>query len=209
MTAVLVVRLGGSYALSPLLRPWLRAIETAAGRIVLVPGGGPFADAVRTSQQPMRFDDTAAHHMALLAMTQHGLALAGLSDKLALADTLHEIEDLLAEARIPVWSPWPTLRGAPGIPPSWDVTSDSLALWLARAIGATRVLLVKHATTEPRTDANALVADGVLDAAFPAFLEAYAGEVWIAGPDDMPSALDPDHPAGRRLRAARECGSDG
>jgi 5-(aminomethyl)-3-furanmethanol phosphate kinase len=209
MTPVLVARLGGSYALSPLLRAWLQAIEAAEGRIVLVPGGGPFADAVRTWQTPMGFDDTAAHHMALLAMTQYGLALSGLSEKLALADTLARIEDLLAQARVPVWSPWPMLHGAPGVPASWDVTSDSLALWLACAIKAPRVLLVKHATTQRGSRAGALVADGVLDAAFQRFLDAYPGEVWLAGPNDVPPALDPGRPPGWCLRAAREYESDG
>ena len=51
--APLVVKLGGSHAGSALLRPWLRAIEAAAGRVVLVPGGGPFADAVRDAQATM------------------------------------------------------------------------------------------------------------------------------------------------------------
>ena len=35
--------------------------------------------------------------------------------------------------------------GAPDIPESWDVTSDSLAVWLARKLGVPRVLLVKSA----------------------------------------------------------------
>lgn len=201
MTDILVVRLGGSHASSPLLRPWLRAIEATPGRVVLVPGGGPFADAARIAQTAMGFDDLAAHHMGLLAMTQYGVALAALGARFTQADTLTGLDVVLAEGRIPVWSPWPLLRDDTTIPASWDVTSDSLALWLARAIRARRVLLIKHVTPPRAATAVDLVAQGVLDAAFPDFLDAYGGEVWLAGPDHLPVAIDTIRPSGRLLRA--------
>jgi aspartokinase-like uncharacterized kinase len=86
--AIMVVRLGGSHAFSPWLRPWLAAIRAAAGGVVVVPGGGPFADAVRLAQTAMGFDDLAAHRMALLAMAQYGLALAGLGGPFIAIDTM-------------------------------------------------------------------------------------------------------------------------
>jgi len=198
--AAMVVRLGGSHAFSPLLRPWLAAIGAAAGRVVLVPGGGPFADAVRSAQTAMSFDDLAAHRMALLAMAQYGLALAGLGGPFVPVDTMDALLNALADRRVPVWSPWPMLRDAPDVPASWDVTSDSLALWLARAIGAPQVLVIKHVETSQEATARSLVAQGVLDAAFPDFFDAYTGSVYLAGPDDLPSALDADRPPGQRLR---------
>ena len=63
-----VIKLGGSHAFAPQLKDWIGAVAAQAGRIVLVPGGGPFADAVRDAQARMGFDDGAAHRMALLAM---------------------------------------------------------------------------------------------------------------------------------------------
>jgi dihydroneopterin aldolase len=45
-----VLKLGGSYAFSPFLKNWIDAIADCAGCVVLVPGGGPFADAVRAAQ---------------------------------------------------------------------------------------------------------------------------------------------------------------
>ena len=73
-----VVKLGGSLAFSDALRPWLDALSQCARHVVVVPGGGPFADAVRAAQPRMGFDDRAAHHMALSAMEQYGRALVGL-----------------------------------------------------------------------------------------------------------------------------------
>ena len=84
-TGPTVVKLGGSYAFSTSLKDWIDAIAACAGRVVVAPGGGPFADAVRTAQIKMGFDDRAAHAMALLAMDQYGCALASLGAGLRLA----------------------------------------------------------------------------------------------------------------------------
>lgn len=181
---LLVVKLGGSLAFSPKRHPWLRAAAAGAGRVVLVPGGGPFADAVRAAQAPMGFDDRAAHRMALLAMAQYGLALAALSPALALAENPAEIGRALSAGRVPVWSPWPALRDDPEVAESWDVTSDSLALLLARRLEASGLLLVKSRAPAPGMAVTAMVADALLDPAFPRFLDGFRGEVFVAGPDD-------------------------
>ena len=74
-----VVKLGGSLQSFPGLRDWVRLIaEQGGGRVVLVPGGGQFADAVRAAQRTAGFDDRTAHGMALFAMEQYGLMLAAL-----------------------------------------------------------------------------------------------------------------------------------
>src|SRR5215470_1126984 len=86
-----IVKLGGSFAFSAHLRDWIAAIAGCAGRVVIVPGGGPFADAVRSAQAQMGFDECAAHRMGLLAMEQYGCAIRSLHEKLSLADTSDSI----------------------------------------------------------------------------------------------------------------------
>ena len=77
-----VVKLGGSLQSFPGLRDWVRLIaEQGGGRVVLVPGGGQFADAVRAAQRTAGFDDRTAHGMALFAMEQYGLMLAALAPR--------------------------------------------------------------------------------------------------------------------------------
>src|SRR5271165_1401385 len=136
-----VVKLGGSYAFSAALGDWLEILACNAGRVVLVPGGGPFADAVRQAQPKMGFDDAAAHHMALLAMEQYGRTLVSLNGTLALASSAVAIRRLISAQKIPVWAPTRMVLGSIDIPRSWDVTSDSLAAWLARRLRAQRLLL--------------------------------------------------------------------
>jgi 5-(aminomethyl)-3-furanmethanol phosphate kinase len=188
MTPV-VVKLGGSYALSPLLRRCLSAIAASTGPVVVVPGGGPFADAVRAAQPVMGFDDRAAHEMALLAMTQCAVALASVDASLVVAGDDAAIATALAASRVAVWSPWPMVRDAPDIATSWDVTSDSLAIWLAARLRARRLVIVKHRAVSPDDRPETLAQAGVVDRAFPRFREAFAGEVAFAGPDDLSARL--------------------
>ena len=195
--AMLVVKLGGSLAGSPHLRPWLGAIAAAGGpAAAVVPGGGPFAAAVRETQHLMRYGDHAAHAMAVLAMAQYGIALASLDARLVAAADEAAIAGALAGRRVPVWTP---LAPPPDLPASWDITSDSLALWLARRLGAAGLLLVKSRPAEA-ADPAALRRAGLLDAAFPGLCADFAGAVFVAGPDALPkAALDPRQPPGVRI----------
>jgi aspartokinase-like uncharacterized kinase len=180
-----VIKLGGSFAFSADLGDWIAAIAACAGRAVIVPGGGPFADAVRAAQVQMGFDDRAAHRMGLLAMEQYGCAIKNLHEALSLADSLDSIRRGLADDEVPVWLPTQMALGATDIRPSWDVTSDSLAAWLAGKIGAERLVLVKQ--VEP-AHGTARVADlaerDIVDAAFANFLTASGVPAFILGPKD-------------------------
>jgi len=178
----MIVKLGGSLASSQHLGPWLDALAHGAGRVVIVPGGGPFAQAVRAAQDPMRFDDRAAHRMALLAMEQYGCALASLRAALAVAHSAADIRAYRRAGKLPVWAPSRMVLRAKDVPWSWEVTSDSLAAWLARVLRARLLLLVKSiAPLDAPARAADLAARGVVDAAFPRFLGASGARAYIAG----------------------------
>jgi Uncharacterized archaeal kinase related to aspartokinases, uridylate kinases len=184
-----IVKLGGSYAFSSDLQGWLAAIASNAGDIVLVPGGGPFADAVRSAQPRMGFDDDAAHHMALLGMDQYGRALAALNKRFTPAASIAGIRRALRAGNVPVWSPTEMVLKRNDIPRSWEVTSDGLAAWLACRIGARRVLLIKHVDPPPDPiRIEDLVARGVVDRSFAAFLRDGGVEASIVGPAQRPPA---------------------
>jgi aspartokinase-like uncharacterized kinase len=179
-----VVKLGGSQATGPHLKDWLTAIAAEAGSIAIVPGGGPFADAVRTAQAAMGYDDRAAHVMALMAMAQFGCALQSLNPALTLAGSRSAILHALKERKVPVWSP-ERMTCAAALPETWELTSDSLSAWLAGALGAGRLLLVKHGHFDAETvDAHDLAARGVVDPLFPRYLRESGVRAWLAGPTD-------------------------
>jgi dihydroneopterin aldolase len=184
-SAPTVVKLGGSHAFSDHLPGWVEAIAGRAGNIIIVPGGGPFADAVRDAQPRMGFGDGAAHHMALLAMEQYGCALAALDRRLVLADSLDAIGRALEAKRVPVWMPSRMVLAAADVPHSWDVTSDSLAAWLAGKVGARQLLLVKHIGSGDKTlPLHELVARGIVDKAFADFLDAAGVPAVVLGSAD-------------------------
>jgi aspartokinase-like uncharacterized kinase len=188
MTAI--VRLGGSLARSGTLKDWLEPLAShGGGRVVLVPGGGVFADAVRDAQASDGFSDLAAHRMAILAMEQYGLMLADLEPRFRLAASEGEIAAALTAGAVALWLPSAMAFAAPEIAASWEVTSDSLAAWLARKIGARLLLLVKSAPAARPLDAAALAEQGLVDAAFPAYV-AHAPFAWdYCGPGEQAKLL--------------------
>ena len=163
---ITIVKLGGSLIAAPELRRWLAELALAPRHLV-VPGGGPFADAVREAQAASGFDDLAAHRMAILAMQQYGLLMASLEPRLRLAETEAEIGAADGPA---IWLPWAMIGRDETIAASWDVTSDSLALILAMRLHAARLVLVKSGDA---------AAPDLVDTAFARLRPGFAGELRI------------------------------
>lgn len=127
-------------------------------RLLVVPGGGPFADMVREVDRRIRLSDGAAHWMALLAMDQYAHLVAERLAGSVLVTKRHEIAAALSAPvrRVPVLAPYRWLHEADPLPHSWDVTSDSIAAWVAGQVGARQLVLVKPpgATEGDRVDAH-------------------------------------------------------
>ena len=139
---MIVLKLGGSLLFKPELARYLElAIQNGQGQLIIVPGGGTFADQVRATQKQWQYDDKTAHYMAILAMQQMALLFQGLCSSLVLVNQVAAIPPALKQQNVVVWSPLATELDAAGIPASWDVTSDSLAAWLAIQLSVTRLFL--------------------------------------------------------------------
>ena len=112
-------------------------------RVVVVPGGGPFADAVRRVDRRLALGDKEAHWMAILGMDQYAHLLAARIDSGTVVAGREQIADAHRREQIPVLAPSAWLKAVDPLPHSWDVTSDSIAAWVAGEIGAARLLLIK------------------------------------------------------------------
>ncbi|WP_051378379.1 hypothetical protein [Derxia gummosa] len=221
MSAITVIKLGGSLcrdAHASTLRDWLAALARRAAadrhrQWLVVPGGGGFADAVRDAQAQWRFDDLAAHNMAVLAMEQTARLMVALGAGLALAGDIAAVRAAWAAGRLPVWGGRDALRTVPDRLTRWEVSSDSLAAWIAGELHADRLVLVKHGVGAIGDDARRpavaeapglapafarrLAHDGVADVALPAFV-ADAGvalAVWPAERPELALAGVPPSPA--------------
>jgi 5-(aminomethyl)-3-furanmethanol phosphate kinase len=181
-----IVKLGGSLAAAGTLPRWLDVIlAQGGGRAVIVPGGGAFADGVRAAQQRLRFSDRTAHRMALLAMQQYALLIEELAPSLRACADERQIAVALAAGSVALWLPCQMVEADPAIAESWDVTSDSLAAWLAGHVGATRLVLVKSAPApDTPLSPERLAALGLVDPAFPAYAAKAGVPVVYCGPGE-------------------------
>jgi aspartokinase-like uncharacterized kinase len=131
-------------------------------RVVVVPGGGPFADAVRQVDERLALGDEAAHWMAILGMDQYAQLLASRIASGIVVCSREQIEESYRSGRTPVLAPSLWLRAIDPLPHSWDVTSDSIGAWVAGELGARRLLLIKP----PGARGSSLV-DGYFERARP------------------------------------------
>ena len=135
-----MVKLGGSLLNLDNLVDRLIAVVGELELPVVIVGGGPTADLVRHWDEHGLLRPSEAHQIAVAAMAFNGLQLAQADGRLSFAGSHSEAVDAAASGRIPVLDIMRvTSREQKAgcrsfvIPESWDVTSDSIAAWLAVA----------------------------------------------------------------------------
>ena len=208
-----VVKVGGGVGDSA-----LPALCTTLGELgkrhplIVVPGGAGFADAVRDADRRFGLRAPTSHRMAILGMEQFGWLLSDLIPRaVRCADLAQACE--LAVRQTAVLLP----AGLPldALPASWQVTSDSVAAWVADRAGAGRLVLVKavdglFADWPPRGEplARLTVAElaalraGGVDAYLPTVLEQARFETWVISgrdPERLGELLERGTTAGTRI----------
>ncbi len=175
-----VVKIGGSLfdwpKLADGLRQWLRPF--APGEVLLVPGGGDLAEAIRKLDRLHGLGDTTAHWLALRTLTVSAHFLQSLLPSAVIVAQPSDRENEQASDR------WAILDGfafaladvgRPGeLPRSWEVSSDSLALRAALVFSAERLLLIKSAEPPLPYDVEHWARCGYVDAYFPKLARATA-----------------------------------
>jgi aspartokinase-like uncharacterized kinase len=147
--ALKVIKVGGGIAAVP---HGLDTICSAIGRmapghrLLVVPGGGPFADSVREFDRLMGLSPHAAHWMAILGMDQYAHVLAGRIPGAVLVEEPGAIAEVLSQGTVAVLAPSRWMRAADALPHTWDVTGDSIAAFVAGALDADRLILIKPGT---------------------------------------------------------------
>ena len=86
--------------------------------------------------------------MAVLAMDQYACLVADRTTGSMLVRDRSEITAALQAKRLPVLAPSLWLRDVDPLPHSWDVTSDSIAAWIAGLLSAPRLVLIKPPGTK-------------------------------------------------------------
>ena len=181
-----IVKLGGSLCADPVLPQWLDLLaQLGGGRVTLVCGGGSFADEVRRLQSHWKFNDLAAHNMAVLAMAQTAYQLNAMNPALQLASSRSDIRRVLHKGQTALWLPFELQREQPDAQTNWEVTSDSLALDLARRLNAERLVVVKSCRIEPKATLAQLSEAGIVDKRFASLAEGAAFPIEILHKDEL------------------------
>ena len=139
-----VLKIGGSLVEDPvsLFRLSKELSDLAkTHRIVVVPGGGEFADIVRRLDKTYELSKTVAHKLAILAMDQYGLFL---SEIIPASYVSHDIEEISNSVKgtIGVFLPSKLMFLKDPLEHSWDVTSDSITAYIASMLDAKKFVLV-------------------------------------------------------------------
>jgi aspartokinase-like uncharacterized kinase len=155
---MIVVKVGGSLFDHPALGPALRTFveRLAPADVLLVPGGGPVADAVRELDRVHGLGEESAHWIALRALT---VTARLLEEFIPRRLSFVRVLDCFTFAREDDSRP-----GA--LPHTWNVTTDSIAARAAIVFRAERLVLLKSVDVPPGTSWEA-AANGWVDAHFP------------------------------------------
>lgn len=177
----LVVKVGGSLAETGRMPSVLSLIAAARVPVVVVPGGGPFADSIRALQPTMKFSDVVAHRLAMLSMQQMAELIISQHPRFEIAESSDEISRMLQQGKVPVWAPLRMISGDTAVLAGWSATSDSLAARLAELLDA-RLVLLKSVDVEADANLDDLANRGVVDPLLPSIV-ARGGLSWsIFGP---------------------------
>lgn len=144
---VSVVKIGGSLLSYPEdLRALCQRLGELSGEhdLLIVPGGGPFADTVRKVYSEVELPEATAHRMAVLAMDQYGILLQSiLGDSAQTIDYFSEADGCFEDGQAAVLLASQMMRADRSLPKSWDVTSDSIAAYVAGKVDAEMLVLMK------------------------------------------------------------------
>ena len=157
-----VIKVGGSLALNPQkLKILCRRLSDISQkqRLIIVPGGGEFADTVRALDKLFDLSVQSSHQMAILAMDQYGYLLANLVGNSCIIDKLENIKKVLDSGKLPILLSSYYFASSDPLPNSWDITSDSIAVHIAGQLGACRIVLITNVdgifTKDPQKFADA------------------------------------------------------
>ena len=115
--------------------------ENILQKILLIPGGGSYANFIRRIDEELMLGDDLAHWMAIYSINYNGIELNRKYPKLECIGELEKFQD--AKKKFCVFLPYNYLQKNDTLPHSWDVTSDSIALYIAYKLQLNRCFLIK------------------------------------------------------------------
>ena len=143
---MILFKLGGSLLNSGFMKLWINFITYHfKGSAIIVPGGGLFANHIRSVQKNYNLEDDIARDMALYSMSQMGLLISSIDrTSLHFCNTKHEISGVIEDNKVPIIGTFDFLKKRIGSPnKNWSITSDSIALLISEELQLNNLIIVK------------------------------------------------------------------
>ena len=116
--------------------------EKILQKIIVIPGGGSFANFVRSLDEVLQIGDDLAHWIAIYSMNYNGIILNRKYPNLETIEKLKRFQD--AKQMFCIFLPYRFLREDDTLPHNWGVTSDSIALYVANKLKLSQCFLIKN-----------------------------------------------------------------
>lgn len=137
---VTVVKIGGS--LFPEYTDELcNHLTKSKEKIVLINGGGSLANNIREFNKIEHFSEDVNHWNAIKCMDIIGNFIADKNDDIIPITSFNEIEKVHENNKTPLLLTYELLKKEDPLKHSWDVTSDSIACWVANKLNAKLLIL--------------------------------------------------------------------
>ena len=175
-----VLKIGGSWITNPKLKTLIRRLEKKKkGKIIIVAGGGCFADSVRFAFKKTKMSEKLANTLALKSTEIFCSYLKDINKKLYLTT-----DKRFKDNSLNVWLPSVILSNEKSFKRNWDSTSDSVAAWLSDNIKADGLVFIKSLKKFEKINKLAdLQKKNIIDKNTSTYLKSFKGEIKITGLD--------------------------
>lgn len=137
-----IVKIGGSlmYDCEDLINTLKNYCSKSNKKIVIIPGGGRFADIVRELYKLKNLDDIIAHKLSTLSTDIYGEYISYIGD-IPKSDNLHDTKNILKYNNIVVLLPSKIILGTDELPNNWNITSDSFAGYIGKLLKVDKLII--------------------------------------------------------------------
>ncbi len=137
---VYVIKIGGSL-FPEYIDDLIDTLKDSKEDIVLVNGGGQLTNKIREYDSIHHYSADTTHWMAIKCMDIIGNLISDKFDEVVAIDNLDRIDDVIKECKIPLILTYDLLYYCDELPHNWNVTSDSIACWIANKLNAKLLIL--------------------------------------------------------------------
>lgn len=192
-----IIKIGGSLEKYPQhLKRLLKSLSYLAQfhNIIIVPGGGSFADCVRSAGKTFHLSSQTSHVLAILAMDQYGLVLQELGSNIKSSSNWTKVRNWSLAGTLSIYLPSKNILEKKTLPASWAITSDSISAYIAGENNISNLIFAKDVdgifTEPPKTNTSAKLLSRVMvkelksfrdvvDRGLHTYLHRYGLKCWI------------------------------